>query len=51
MQQPSGMARNMACAAMRDISCTAGFMLDAQIELSRFRLKLAEAAKFRKSAL
>ncbi|MCO5398871.1 hypothetical protein [Ralstonia soli] len=38
------MACNLACAALRDMSRTASFMLDAQIELSRFRLKLAEAA-------
>ncbi|PLC39746.1 hypothetical protein C0Q88_25405 [Ralstonia pickettii] len=44
MQQPSDMGCNAACAAMHDISRTASFMLEAQIDLSRFRLKLAEAA-------
>ena len=44
MQQPSDMTCNLACAAMHDLSRTAEFFLDAQIELSRFRLKLAEAA-------
>lgn len=44
MQQPSDMAGNLACAAVRNASRTAGFMLDAQIELLRFRLKVAEAA-------
>ena len=44
MQQPADLACNLACAVMRDMSRTASFMLEAQIDLSRFRLKLAEAA-------
>ena len=44
MQQPADMACNVACAVMRDMSRTASFMLDTQIALSHFRLKLAEAA-------
>ena len=44
MQQPADMACNLACAVMRDMSRTASFMLEAQIDLSRLRLKLAEAA-------
>ncbi len=44
MQQPADMACNLACVAMRDMSRTASFMLEAQIDLAHFRLKLAEAA-------
>ena len=44
MQQPADMACNLACAALRDMSRTASFMLEAQIDLAHFRLKLAEAA-------
>ena len=44
MQQPADMACNVACAVMRDMSRTASFMLETQIDLSHFRLKLAEAA-------
>ena len=44
MEQPSDMACNLACAVMRDMSRTTSFMLEAQIDLSNFRLKLAEAA-------
>nr|WP_311529329.1 hypothetical protein [uncultured Ralstonia sp.] len=44
MQQPADMACNLACAFMRDMSRTASFMLEAQIDLAHFRLKLAEAA-------
>jgi hypothetical protein len=44
MQQPADMACNLACAAMRDMSRTASFMLEVQIDLAQFRLKLAEAA-------
>ncbi|MGC5887480.1 hypothetical protein [Ralstonia pseudosolanacearum] len=44
MQQPSDVACNLACATMRDVGRTAEFFLDAQIEYSRLRLKIAEAA-------
>ena len=44
MQLPPDVTCNLACAAIRDLSRTAEFFLDAQIELLRFRLKLAEAA-------
>lgn len=44
MQQPADMACNLACTVMREMSRTASFMLEAQIDLARFRLKLAEAA-------
>lgn len=44
MQQPADMACNLACAVMREMSRTASFMLEAQIDLAHFRLKLAEAA-------
>ncbi|CAJ0800008.1 hypothetical protein LMG19083_03382 [Ralstonia psammae] len=44
MQQPADMACNLACAVMRDMSRTASYMLEAQIDLAHFRLKLAEAA-------
>lgn len=44
MQLPPDVTCNLACAAIRDLSRTAEFFLDAQIELFRFRLKLAEAA-------
>ena len=44
MQQPADMACNVACAVMREMSRTASFMLEAQIDLAHFRLKLAEAA-------
>ncbi|OCS48858.1 hypothetical protein [Ralstonia pickettii] len=44
MQQPADMACNLACAVTRDMSRTASFMLEAQIDLAHFRLKLAEAA-------
>ena len=44
MQQPSDMACNLVSAAMRDMGRTAEFLIEAQIELSRLRLKIAEAA-------
>jgi hypothetical protein len=44
MQQPSDVACTLACAAMRDAGRAAEFLLDAQIEFARFRLKVAEAA-------
>lgn len=44
MQQPADMACNLACGVMRDMSRTASFVLEAQIDLAHFRLKLAEAA-------
>lgn len=44
MQQPADMACNVACAVMRDMSRTASFMLETQIDLSHLRLKMAEAA-------
>lgn len=44
MQQPSDVACNMASVAMRNASRAAEFFIDAHVELSRFRLKIAEAA-------
>ncbi|MET3444828.1 hypothetical protein ABIC76_000155 [Ralstonia sp. 1138] len=44
MQQPADMTCNVACAVLRDMSRTASFMLESQIDLAHFRLKLAEAA-------
>ena len=44
MQQPSDVACNLTCAAMRDIGRSAEFLIEAQIEFSRLRLKIAEAA-------
>lgn len=44
MQQPADMTCNVTCAVLRDMSRTASFMLESQIDLAHFRLKLAEAA-------
>lgn len=43
MQQPADLACGLACAAMRDASRATAFLIEAQIEFSRLRLKLAEA--------
>ncbi|WP_197386285.1 hypothetical protein [Ralstonia pseudosolanacearum] len=44
MQQPSDVACNLTCAAMRSIGRSTEFWIEAQIEFSRLRLKIAEAA-------
>lgn len=43
MQQPIDVACNLASAAMRDMGRNAEFLVEAQIESLRLRLKIAEA--------